>query len=497
MSKKKHWLELLTEKIVNEYDPPYVITSGMTTSGPPHLGTICEFLYPGTLAKLLKERGYDVKFYFFADIMDAFDRIPEAMKEYEEQLKPHLGKPLAHVPDPTGQYKSLGHYFFAQVKALMDAFDIHPEVKFMDELYEQGVFDDITRFFIANADKAREILGRVSGRQMPAHWFPIQVVCEKCGKIATTRVTRFFDDHYTYACDLDVGYSKGCGHVGEGKLSDHLFKLVWRLHWPAWLKVFGTTVEGAGADHHAKGGSWDTTRAIFRELFHEREPLSFKFGLILFNGKKYSKSKGVGMSAYELLNLLPPQVIAFTLLVPDVQENKDIPLNKHGLLKMVERYERASTLSSSHSLTRAEEKMLLAYRLSGERFWQPSFREIITYYSIYRNWQVVEQLLGAGVRAVEHYVEQWFKQGFVPEELDFSYKPRKATGLVREFFLSLSPNMSKEELQAKAFEFAKRSGNSAQFFQNVYQVLIAKDRGPKLSTLLSAIGVEKVINDVL
>jgi lysyl-tRNA synthetase class I len=164
---------------------------------------------------------------------------------------------------------------------------------------------------------------------------------------------------------------------------------------------------------------------------------------------------------------------------------------------MVEKYERASILSPSRPLTRAEEKMLLAYRLSGERFWQPSFREIITYYSIYRNWQVVEQLLGAGVRAVEHYVEQWFKQGFVPEELDFSYKPRKATGLVREFFLSLSPNMSKEELQAKAFEFAKRSGNSAQFFQNVYQVLIAKDRGPKLSTLLSAIGVEKVINDVL
>ncbi len=162
-----HWLELLADKVVKQRKPPYVISAGMTTSGPPHLGTICEFLYPGMLAKLLRQRGYEVKFYFFADVLDAFDKIPEPMKHYESFLKPHLGKPLAYVPDPTEQYESLGHYFLAQVKHLMNAFDIHPEILEMHKLYTQGVFDDISLFFIKHKDEAKHILSEVSGRQMP------------------------------------------------------------------------------------------------------------------------------------------------------------------------------------------------------------------------------------------------------------------------------------------------------------------------------------------
>ncbi len=272
---------------------------------------------------------------------------------------------------------------------------------------------------------------------------------------------------------------------------------MWRLHWPAWLKIFNTDVEGAGADHHAKGGSWDTTKAIFKKLFREKEPISFKFGLILFNGKKYSKSKGLGLSAYELLNLLPPQVIAFSLLVPDVQEDKDIPLNKEGLLKMVERYERASFIDKSKQLSRAEEKMLLAYSLVGERSWQPSFREIITYFSIYGDWNKVKDILGSGVNSVINYIDKWMEQGFIPEDLDFRYKPSKASTKLKPFFQSISEEMTRNNIQSLAFNYAKQSENMQQFFKEIYQTLIKKDRGPRIGSLIKAIGVKKVLRDVL
>ena len=42
--KDKHWTAILAEQVLAEKKAPYIITGGMTTSGPAHLGTVCEFL---------------------------------------------------------------------------------------------------------------------------------------------------------------------------------------------------------------------------------------------------------------------------------------------------------------------------------------------------------------------------------------------------------------------------------------------------------------------
>ncbi len=97
-----HWTEQLARRAIDEKTEPYVISAGITTSGPAHLGTLCEFLFPGTIKKeIMKLSGKQCKFYFFADIYDAFDSVPVSMQQYEAQLAPYLGKPLCDVPDPT------------------------------------------------------------------------------------------------------------------------------------------------------------------------------------------------------------------------------------------------------------------------------------------------------------------------------------------------------------------------------------------------------------
>src|SRR3989339_654087 len=121
----KHWSEWLADRIIEEKKEPYIITAGITTSGPAHLGTLCEFLFPNAIKKQLEKKGKQATFYFLADILDAFDSVPVAMEKYSKELEPHLGKPLCFVPDPTGKSKSFGDYFLDEVRGLMGLFGVH------------------------------------------------------------------------------------------------------------------------------------------------------------------------------------------------------------------------------------------------------------------------------------------------------------------------------------------------------------------------------------
>ena len=99
--KPAHWTERIAQEILSKKKEPYVISAGATTSGPAHLGTVCEFLYPWAIKKTLEKKGKEAKVVFVFDILDAFDSIPKAVEEHKEILEPHLGKPLVHVPTPT------------------------------------------------------------------------------------------------------------------------------------------------------------------------------------------------------------------------------------------------------------------------------------------------------------------------------------------------------------------------------------------------------------
>ncbi|MCX8195454.1 MAG: hypothetical protein N3G22_05125, partial [Candidatus Micrarchaeota archaeon] len=98
-------------------------------------------------------------------------------------------------------------------------------------------------------------------------------------------------------------------------------------------------------------------------------PIGYKFGFILFGGKKYSKSKGTGMGVAELMDVLPPEVMKYILLKPDLQENVDIVPTGENLLRAIEDYEKAIELlriASLDSLSRADRKRALAAKLASE-----------------------------------------------------------------------------------------------------------------------------------
>lgn len=509
----KHWVEQLADEIIEKKKPPFIIGSGITTSGPAHLGTLCEFLYPSKIRDVLLKKGYEAKFYFMVDILDAFDSIPTVMKKYEKELTPHLGKPLAHVPDFTGKSKSFGDYFLGEVQEIMKKFGIEAEIVKMNELYASGKIDRYAKFFLENEKQAKEIVERTTGKEEKVNWSVIMPICAKCGKIATTRVLWHDSENYEYICDKDVRYTKGCGYNGKDSIYAHRYKLLWRLDWAIRQDLFGTSCEGAGIDHFTKGGSRDTLEIIFKEMFGKEPSVGYKYGFVLFHGKKYSKSKGIGIGAFDLTSLLPAEVITFILVRPDLEENKDINLTKENMIKMIEEYEQSHDFAEKdihnkiklnqnqgiEELDRAKRKRAWAYLLSGKKHWKASFRDILIYYAIYLDWNKIGEILGdsEGTLYLKPYIEEWIRRNFVPDDLNFKYSPKKAEGMVREFFSFLPENSDALAIHNAIFNFAKEKGIvPAEFFKQIYLTLIGKEKGPKLGKLIFALGVARIKKEV-
>ena len=499
--KKKHWSEILAERVVREKKPPYVITSGITTSGPVHLGTLCEFLYPEAIRRQLEFMGHSAEFYFIADIYDAFDSVPLIFEKHRAMLEPHLGKPLSDVPDPVGCHPSFGEHFLAEVLAIMERFAVRPKIIRANELYRKGEWDRYALLFFEQVEKTRAVVAESSLKKESApDWSPLMPICGRCGKVATTVVTSHTKDSYNYSCTRDVGYARGCGYKGENKISDHRYKITWRLHWPTWQDYFKTSIEGAGMDHHTRGGSWDTAVAIHRQIFGHEPPVGYKYGFVLLKGKKYSKSRGIGMGVSDLLELMPPELIKYALLRPDLQENKDIDPTGVKMISLYNDFLQASGFDRNDpKLARAERKKAIAFSLATDKMrWKAGFTDVLMHYQLYRDWGKVGELLGdpMGVEYLRPYIERWLEKKFAPDEYSFSFNPSKVTEnrqAVLSFAKALKDGMSAVEIHNLVFDIAKREGvDAAELFKALYRALISKDMGPRLGKLVEAIGVPKV-----
>jgi len=499
----RHWSETLSEEIIAAKKEPFVIAAGITTSGPTHMGTACEFLYPYALVKYLLDEGRKVEFRFIGDIMDAFDKIPKPLEEYTS-LKQHLGKPLCTVPDPFDCCESYGDHFLNNLSQLMADLEVSAKIVRASDLIQEGRYDPYAILYQKKREKVVEIARRVaelSGVKGLPEWVDILMpVCMNCGKISTTRVTSFDGNIIEYSCDKDVKYARGCGHEGIMRLKDHKYKLYWRLDWPSRQTFLNVSAELAGIDHHTRGGSWETCVMIHKELLEREPPVAHRFGFVLLQGRKYSKSEGIGLSVQDLLQLVPPPLIKYRLFKPDLEENKEFDPSGNKLLSLYADYNRAADICEKHgSLQRADEKAVLAYRLStNERRWSVDFADLVTAYQIYEDWNKVAERLGdvEGVKYLQKYAENWVKQQYLPEEYVFKlggYKVENIQEIIIDFSNRLNDTMTAQEVHNLVYAVAEdHMTTPTKIFEGLYQSLISKDHGPRFGKLVQSLGVRSI-----
>ncbi len=499
--KDKHWSDILAERVMGKKKGKYVITGGITTSGKPHLGTIGEVLYPAIIKEAIEEKGGSAAFYFVADILDAFDAVPSDIEKFRSDLEPQLGKPLAHVTDPFGCHDSYGEHYLQGLMDLVRKMEINVNLVRSTELYGEGHFDKYTKMYLADEERMKEIVAKSTFREKDSlrGWSVIMPICEKCGKIATTRVISHTDTEYAYTCDRDVEYVKGCGYAGNASIYDHKYKLQWRVHWPTWQAYFDSDIEGSGVDHMTRGGSGDTAVAIHKNFLGREPPILYKYGFILFHGKKYSKSKGIGIGAEELFGLVPEQLAKYILSVPSLEQDKNIDPTGDHLVRLYDDIERLSRLEKPEN--RADEKKLIAYkRTVGSLRWKARFLDMLLNYQIYRDWNKVGEILGdkEGVAYLAPFITKWLEDDYEPERYNFTVKQGKLTDhadAVNAFASSLKEGMDELEIHNLVYSVAKEKNvGTPELFKQLYLATICKEDGPRLGKLFASIGVARVID---
>jgi lysyl-tRNA synthetase class 1 len=135
-------------------------------------------------------------------------------------------------------------------------------------------------------------------------YFPYKPYCAVCERDLTT-VTGYDDDTtaLTYVCE--------CGHRETVELStNHRGKLVWKVDWPMRWAYEGVIFEPSGVDHQSPGSSFVVGGELVREIFGGEQPIGPMYAFVGISGMaKMSSSKGSAPTPADALEIMEPQVL--------------------------------------------------------------------------------------------------------------------------------------------------------------------------------------------
>ena len=292
---------------------PQVVNDSKTPSGTVHVGSLRGVVLHDAIRRALLDRDVPVTFRYGVEDLDPMDAqallTPDAVERY-------MGVPLSRVPAPEGSgAANYARHFVGLFLGTFEGLGIRPELYWMSEQYASGAMDPYIGRALDRADVIREIYRTVSTVEHPAHWLPISVICENCGRSGTTIASDWDGRDVAYECRADlVAWATGCGFKGRISPFGGRAKLVWNVDWAARWGLVGATIEGCGKDLATKGGSRDRADAISRLVFEREPPVNVPYEFLTIGGKKMSTSKGSGAAAHEIAALLPSELVRFLFL---------------------------------------------------------------------------------------------------------------------------------------------------------------------------------------
>src|SRR3989344_1624909 len=339
-----YWADTISKKAETLYQEkikagiPLIIRDEKTLSGRVHVGSLRGLAIHGIIEEFLKEQKIACKYLFEFNDFDPMDGLPVYLDQ--EKFLPYMGKPLCAVPSPDGKAKNYAEYFGNEFAGVIAELGFTPEYYRSSILYCSGKYNAVIKIALLNADKIREIYKRISNSKKEESWLPLSVICEKCGKVGTTRASSFDGEKVSYECGDFVTWAKGCGHKGKVSPFDGKAKLPWKVEWAAKFSVLGVDIEGGGKDHSTKGGAREIADTISREVFNHEPPLNIPYEFFNVGGKKMSSSKGAGSSSREIADLLPPNILRLLLIQKDPKKTIDFIPDRDTIPNLFDTYDK-------------------------------------------------------------------------------------------------------------------------------------------------------------
>ncbi len=511
------WADEIADDVISKYpdQETFIIRDEKTLSGRVHVGSLRGVVIHGVVAQALRERGKDVKYYFEFNDFDPMDGLPIYLDQ--EKYKQYMGQPLYTVPSPEPGYENFAEYFGAEFHEVIKSLGFDPTIIRAKDLYQDGTYNQWIEKVIQHPEEIRKIYKEVSGSEKPEDWYPLQVICEKCGKVGTTKVTGVNGDKVTYKCMPNmVTWAQGCGHEGEVSPYDGRGKLPWKVEWPVKWAGLPVTIEGSGKDHNAAGGSHDISSRISREILEMPVPYNIPYEFFLIGGAKMSSSKGQGSSAKEIADLVPPELLRFLMI--QKKPRQPIEFNPEGstIPVLFDQYDKAAAQYFADEPTIPDHARLFHYAQTSDKepveHYMPRLTRTIFFLQMphMNAEEEVSKLKGsdltdediAEVKSRLHYGKKWLDD-YAPEAFVFQIQEQTPDVELsvdqKQFLLDIANAMSDadlagEELHSKIHEIRKASPlEPRDAFQSIYRALLGKDSGPQAGWFLEALEKEFVV----
>jgi len=491
-----------------------VINDSKTPSGRVHVGALRGVILHDVLFRVIAERKLPCDFYYGIDDYDPMDSLPTYLPP--DIFGRFMGEPLCNIPSPDGKAANYAEFYASEYVSVFNSLGAYPQLYRTSELYRSGQMNRAIELVLREAEKVVEIYRRVSGIKREPGWMAVQIICEKCGKVGTTKVVSFDGKEVEYLCEEHlVTWAKGCGYHGKTSPFDGRGKLPWVLEWVARWEVLGVTLEGCGKDHFSAGGARDRSAAISREVFGYPPPLNVPYEHLLVGGKKMSSSKGIGASAAEMAEIMPPELLRFLMTRPKPLTAIDFDPGGETIPRLFDEYDRYAKMFFEEGEDEIARRVFQLTQVNQpQNVYRANFSLLATLQQLPNvNIMIeVEKQKGAALTPQDReeterrlkYARMWLKT-LAPDKVKFEIKS-ELPGITatlkdeqRLFLARVATELKKrewsgEDLQTRIYELSKEMGlSSSDAFGAIYLSLLAKPSGPKAGWLIATAEKEFVI----
>ena len=295
--------------------------SGISPSGPVHLGNLRELMIPHLVADEVRRQDAPCRHILSWDDYDRLRRIPAG---FPAGFAEHIGRPLTAVPDPCGEHENWAEHFKAPLRDALARLGIRVTEISQTQMYTSGAYTGPVILAMRRRAEIGAVLARYqTKRPTPAdraaadggepdddvpragEYYPFRPYCAVCGRDTTT-VTAF-DDETT-----QITYTCACGaHVGPVPIAQVAGKLAWKVDWPMRWAYEHVTFEPAGVDHSSPGSSFTVGGELVAKIFGGEMPLHFGYAFVGTTGgsSKISGSAGRAPTPADALRIFEAPVL--------------------------------------------------------------------------------------------------------------------------------------------------------------------------------------------
>jgi lysyl-tRNA synthetase, class I len=523
--------------------PVVTVSSGISPSGRVHLGNLREFLTVHFVADELRRRGVPVRHLHVWDDYDRFRKVPAGV---DPSYAEYIGRPLSAVPDPWGCHTSWGEHFKQPLRESLHAMGADMEEASQTARYTSGMYREQVLLAVEHRHDIEGVLSRyrtkkttqapVSDQEADAladsvaddedpegstelERFPFKPYCRTCQRDSTT-VTAFDESttDLSYTCDRGHSHTTNLATQDEGKL-------VWKVDWPMRWAFEHVDFEPAGMDHATPGSSFTVGHELVEKVFGMPRPSWFGYGFVGFAGvQKMSSSTGGAPTAEEALRVLEAPILRWLYVRRNPKQTFDIDFGP----EVVRLYDEWDSLTRKAADPAKRDVQVLAWERASATAAGPlpaprvvvPFRLLASVADVTAgSAEQISRIVGEEVDDIEprlskamawtsEYVDPADRTNVrtTPDEATLAALTDRERTWLRLLIDGLSEPFELDAVTSLVYGVPKLARGMAlddkptdevkadqkEFFGLLYRLLVDAERGPRLPTLVMALGLDRV-----